>query len=174
MCYLIAKQIDQVGCVAWKTTYGAVSYTHLDVYKRQEFEIFELGGIEPNPRIESVYAGAEICKEEDIDVILAVGGGSTIDCSKAIAAAAYYEGDAWDLILHPDWIEKALPICTVLTLSATGSEMDNGGVITNLKTKEKLGFGNPLLLPKASVPVSYTHLDVYKRQASGYAKRAGN
>ena len=83
-------------------------------------------------------------------MILAVGGGSTIDCSKAIAAAAYYEGDAWDLILHPDWIEKALPICTVLTLSATGSEMDNGGVITNLKTKEKLGFGNPLLLPKAS------------------------
>ena len=69
-------------------------------------------------------------------MILAVGGGSTIDCSKAIAAAAYYEGDAWDLILHPDWIEKALPICTVLTLSATGSEMDNGGVITNLKTKE--------------------------------------
>ena len=137
-------------------TYGGGSIKRTGLYDRiknllHEFEIFELGGIEPNPRIESVYAGAEICKEEDIDVILAVGGGSTIDCSKAIAAAAYYEGDAWDLILHPDWIEKALPICTVLTLSATGSEMDNGGVITNLKTKEKLGFGNPLLLPKASV-----------------------
>ena len=132
-------------------TYGGGSIKRTGLYDRiknllHEFEIFELGGIEPNPRIESVYAGAEICKEEDIDVILAVGGGSTIDCSKAIAAAAYYEGDAWDLILHPDWIEKALPICTVLTLSATGSEMDNGGV-----TKEKLGFGNPLLLPKASV-----------------------
>ena len=137
-------------------TYGGGSIKRTGLYDRiknllHEFEIFELGGIEPNPRIESVYAGAEICREEDIDVILAVGGGSTLDCSKAIAAAAYYEGDAWDLILHPDRIEKALPLVTVLTLSATGSEMDNGGVITNLKTKEKLGFGNPLLLPKASI-----------------------
>ena len=122
-------------------TYGGGSIKRTGLYDRiknllHEFEIFELGGIEPNPRIESVYAGAEICREEDIDVILAVGGGSTLDCSKAIAAAAYYEGDAWDLILHPDRIEKALPLVTVLTLSATGSEMDNGGVITYLKTKE--------------------------------------
>lgn len=137
-------------------TYGGGSIKRTGLYDKLKellsgFEVFELGGIEPNPRIESVYAGAEICREEDIDVILAVGGGSTLDCSKAIAAAAYYEGDAWDLILHPDKIEKALPLVTVLTLSATGSEMDNGGVITNLKTKEKLGFGNPLLLPKASI-----------------------
>ena len=137
-------------------TYGGGSIKRTGLYDKvkkllEDFEVFELGGIEPNPRIDSVYEGATICREEDVDVILAVGGGSTIDCSKAIAAAAYYEGDAWDLILDSSKIEKALPICTILTLSATGSEMDNGGVITNLRTKEKLGFGHPLLLPKVSV-----------------------
>ncbi len=115
------------------------------------FHVVELGGVNPNPRIESVREGAKLCREHNIDVILSVGGGSCIDCSKAISAAAYYEGDAWDLVLDATKITKALPIVTVLTLSATGSEMNNSGVITNFATNEKLGFGNPLLYPKASI-----------------------
>ena len=104
------------------------------------FTVVECGGIEPNPRIESVEQGVRLCKEHRIDVILAVGGGSTIDCSKAIAAGVFYEGDdLWQMVKQADHIHKALPLVDVLTLSATGSEFDGGGVITNLKTKEKLG-----------------------------------
>ena len=116
-----------------------------------EFEIFELGGIDPNPRVESVNEGAAICKEEGIDLILAVGGGSTIDCSKAIAAAAYYEGDAWDLLTGKGQVTKALPIAVVLTIAATGSEMDCAAVISNMQTNEKLLMGHPALLPKVAV-----------------------
>lgn len=83
-------------------------------------------------------------------MLLAVGGGSTIDCTKAIAAAAYYEGDAWDLVKQKAPVTKALPILTVLTLSATGSEMDCGGVISNMETNEKIGLVHPLLQPKVS------------------------
>ena len=137
-------------------TYGGGSIKKNGLYDKvmkllEGFEIYELSGIEPNPRVESANAGAAICKEHQVDVILAIGGGSTIDCSKLIAAAAYYEGDAWDLVTDCSKITKALPLVTILTLAATGSEMDNCGVITNLTTKEKLGFGSPLCLPKASI-----------------------
>lgn len=115
------------------------------------FEIFELGGVEPNPRVSTVNKGAEICRKEEIDMILAVGGGSTIDCSKAIAAGAYYEGDAWDLVTGKAPITNALPIAVVLTISATGSEMDCAAVISNAETEEKLLMGHPLLLPKVAV-----------------------
>ena len=84
-------------------------------------------------------------------MILAVGGGSTIDCSKAIAAGAYYDGDAWDLVTGKAPIENALPLAVVLTLAATGSEMDCAAVISNEETEEKLLMGHPLLLPKVSV-----------------------
>ena len=82
--------------------------------------------------------GADICKENGIDAVLAVGGGSTIDASKHIACAAFYEGDPWDLVLDKTKVTKALPIFTVLTISATGSEMNPGAVISNEETKEKL------------------------------------
>ncbi len=144
-------------------TYGGGSIKRMGLYDRvkallADFEVFELGGIDPNPRVESVEAGAKICREQQIDVILAVGGGSTIDCSKAIAAAAFYDGDAWEMIkkvINPmigkGAITKAVPLCTVLTLAATGSEMNSGSVISNLQTKEKVGFSSPLLLPKCSI-----------------------
>ena len=125
-----------------------------DVVKQLEdndIPYFELAGIEPNPRTTSVEKGVEICRENDVDFILAVGGGSTIDCSKAIAAAYYYDGDPWDLVIGKSEIEKVLPIGTVLTLSATGSEMDAGAVITNMETNQKYGFGNPGFFPKFSV-----------------------
>lgn len=113
-------------------------------------EVFEISGIAPNPRIESVRDGAQICKDKNVDVILAVGGGSTLDAAKWMAAGACVDHDPWDFFSKWSPVEKALPLVTVLTLSATGSEMDCGGVISNLETKDKIGRMEPPLLPKAS------------------------
>ena len=112
--------------------------------------VFEFGGIEPNPRHTTVNKGVQYAKENNIEVLLAVGGGSTIDATKAMAAAYYYNGDAWDLVSQKAPVTKALPIFTVLTIAATGSEMDCGGVISNMDTNEKLGLVHPLLQPKVS------------------------
>ena len=115
------------------------------------FQVTELPGIEPNPRIESVEKGVKLCRENGIDVILAVGGGSTIDCSKAIAVGVYYEGDdLWEMVKNAhSQAKKALPLVDVLTLSATGSEFDGGGVISNMTTNEKLGAA--FIYPSASI-----------------------
>lgn len=113
-------------------------------------ELYELSGIDPNPRIDSVREGARLCKEHNIDVLLAVGGGSTIDATKWMAAAACVEYDPWDFFSKWAPVEKALPIVTVLTLAATGSEMDPGGVISNPETKEKIGRVEEVLFPKVS------------------------
>ena len=112
--------------------------TVTDLLKKDGFEVTECGGIEPNPRIESVEKGVKLCKEHHIDVILAVGGGSTIDCSKAIATGVFYDGDLWEMV-RTAHIRRALPLVAVLTLSATGSEFDAGAGISNLSTHEKLG-----------------------------------
>ncbi|WP_226655817.1 iron-containing alcohol dehydrogenase [Guptibacillus hwajinpoensis] len=114
-------------------------------------EVFELSGVEPNPRLTTVHKGVNICKENDIDFILAVGGGSVIDCTKAISAGAKYDGDAWDFVTKKAFPEAALPFGTVLTLAATGSEMNPGSVITNWETQEKYGWGHPLVHPKFSI-----------------------
>ncbi|MBN8204256.1 iron-containing alcohol dehydrogenase [Bacillus sp. NTK034] len=114
-------------------------------------EVFELSGVEPNPRVSTVRKGVEICKTEGIDFLLAVGGGSVIDCTKAIAAGAKYDGDAWDLVIKKAFAAKALPFGTVLTLAATGSEMNAGSVITNWETNEKYGWGSPVTFPKFSI-----------------------
>lgn len=133
-------------------TYGGGSIKKIGLYDKvleqlrlADKKVFELKGIEPNPKITSVRDGVKICKEEKIDLILAVGGGSVIDCSKNIAAGAYYDGDPWDLVLDSSKVGKAVPIVSVLTLSATGSEYDNSAVISNAQTNEKLPiFGNNL------------------------------
>ncbi|RXJ02615.1 iron-containing alcohol dehydrogenase [Anaerobacillus alkaliphilus] len=114
-------------------------------------EVFELAGVEPNPRLTTVHKGVEICKNENIEFILAVGGGSVLDCTKAIAAGALYEGDTWDIVTRKHLPTEALPFGTVLTLAATGSEMNSGSVITNWETKEKYGWGSPLVFPKFSI-----------------------
>ncbi|MGD6898013.1 iron-containing alcohol dehydrogenase [Bacillus infantis] len=114
-------------------------------------EVSELSGVEPNPRLSTVHKGVEICKEKGIDFILAVGGGSVIDCTKAIAAGAKYDGDAWDLVTKKAFANEALPFGTVLTLAATGSEMNAGSVITNWETNEKYGWGSPVTFPKFSI-----------------------
>ncbi|MFD0618072.1 iron-containing alcohol dehydrogenase [Paenibacillus sp. GCM10027629] len=113
--------------------------------------VVELGGVEPNPRLSTVHKGVEICKKEQVDLILAVGGGSVIDCAKAIAVGAKYDGDAWDFMTHQAVPQDALPLGTVLTIAATGSEMNGGSVITNWETQEKLGWGTPLVNPKFSI-----------------------
>lgn len=116
-----------------------------------DFDVFELGGVEPNPKITSVREGAAICKKEKIDVILAVGGGSTIDAAKVIAGAAYYDGEPWDLVKDNSKIGKVLPIVTILTLAATGSEMNKNAVISNMETNEKLGTASHDFIPQASI-----------------------
>ncbi|MEK3890140.1 iron-containing alcohol dehydrogenase [Bacillus sp. FSL K6-3431] len=114
-------------------------------------EVFELAGVEPNPRLSTVRKGVDICKQEEIEFLLAVGGGSVIDCVKAIAAGAKYEGDPWDLVIKKAAVKDALPFGTVLTLAATGSEMNSGSVITNWETNEKHGWGSPAVFPKFSI-----------------------
>lgn len=127
-------------------TYGGGSIKKIGLYdtvqellRQGGFTVVDCGGIEPNPRIESVEKGVQLCREHNIDVILAVGGGSTIDCSKAIAAGVYYDGDLWELASTSRSLKKALPLVTILTVAATGSEYDNSAVISNLKTHEKIG-----------------------------------
>jgi len=141
-------------------TYGGGSIKKNGLYDRVTAEIskaglelFELSGIDPNPRIDTVRQGAQLCKDKGIDVLLAVGGGSTLDATKWMAAGGCVEHDPWDFLdrskLAP--VEKALPVISVLTIAATGSEMDGGGVITNPETNDKLGrIVSPTLLPKAS------------------------
>ena len=142
--------------------------TVIDILKKGGFEVTELSGIEPNPRIESVEEGVRLCKENNIDLILAVGGGSTIDCSKAIAAGVFYDGDLWDMVASYHGTLKALPLVDILTLSATGSEYDGGGVITNLKTHEKIG--NSYTYPYASIcDPTYTFSVSKYQTASGTA-----
>jgi alcohol dehydrogenase len=114
-------------------------------------QVYELPGVEPNPRITTARKGVEICKQEGIDLLLAVGGGSVIDCTKLIAAGAKYDGDAWDLVVKKAAVKDALPFGTVLTLAATGSEMNSGSVITNWETNEKYGWGSPFTFPKFSI-----------------------
>lgn len=114
-------------------------------------KLFELSGVEPNPRHTSANKGAEICKKENVDVILAAGGGSVIDCAKGIAAAALTDsGDVWELVSKVVFVEKALPIVAVLTNAATGSEMDAWAVISNMETNEKMGLNGSALIPRAA------------------------
>lgn len=120
------------------------------ILKENGFDWVELAGIEPNPRIESVREGAKLIRENRLDVILAVGGGSVVDASKVIAAAAYYDGDAWDLVKDSNLIGQAVPIVDILTLAATGTEMNRNAVISNISTNEKLGTGGWDLIPRAS------------------------
>ncbi len=158
-------------------TYGGGSIKKNGIYNRvieilkdNDIPFWELGGIDPNPRIDSIREGIKICRENDIDFILPVGGGSTIDCSKVMAAGFYYEGDPWDLVIRKSKIEKSLPIGAVLTLAATGSEMDAGAVITNLETKQKLGVSHPSMAPKFSIlDPTYTFTVPKNQTAAGVA-----
>lgn len=136
--------------------YGGGSIKRTGLYSTvmdllQDFEMYELPGIEPNPKLSSVREGVRICKEKGIEVILAVGGGSCIDAAKHISCGAYYDGDPWDLMLDRSKMTQALPVVDVLTICATGSEMNSGAVITNEETNEKLEINGPILYPRLSI-----------------------
>ena len=123
----------------------------ISILKDINAEVFELTGVEPNPRVSTVKKGIQICKENGVEFILAVGGGSVIDCTKAIAAGSKYDGDVWDIVTKKAFASEALPFGTVLTLAATGSEMNAGSVITNWETNEKYGWGSPVTFPQFSI-----------------------
>ncbi|WP_428911183.1 iron-containing alcohol dehydrogenase [Niallia sp. Krafla_26] len=123
----------------------------MNILKELDATVFELSGVEPNPRISTVRKGVDLCKKEGIQLILAVGGGSVIDCSKAIAAGAKYEGDPWDIVIKKTVVKDALPFGVILTLAATGSEMNPSSVITNWETNEKYGWGSPYVYPRFSI-----------------------
>lgn len=121
-----------------------------DSLKKEGISFVELGGVKPNPRSGLVYEGIELCKKEKVDFILAVGGGSTIDSAKAIAAGVLYDGDFWDFYSGKP-IEKALPIGTVLTIAAAGSEGSPDSVITKEEGMFKRGASGNAIRPKFSI-----------------------
>ncbi|BET53898.1 MULTISPECIES: iron-containing alcohol dehydrogenase [Bacillus] len=121
------------------------------ILKEEGAVVHELSGVEPNPRLATVEKGIGLCREHDIDFLLAVGGGSVIDCTKAIAAGVKYDGDAWDIFSKKVTAEDALPFGTVLTLAATGSEMNPDSVITNWETNEKFVWGSNVTHPRFSI-----------------------
>lgn len=137
--------------------YGGGSIKNNGVYDQvidaiSDFEYYEFAGIEPNPSYEKCLEALDVVNEYDIDYLLAVGGGSVVDATKFIAAAAVYEGtDPWDLLAMSEEVYDALPVGVVLTLPATGSESNGSSVISRLEYKQKLAFGSPVLLPQFAV-----------------------
>lgn len=137
-------------------TYGGGSIKRNGVYDQvvkalAGHNFMEFGGIEPNPRYETLMQAVELVRRERVDFLLAVGGGSVLDGTKFIAAAVNFLGDPWDILAKKAPVTSALPMGTVLTLPATGSEMNTNAVVTKWATKEKLYFSSPLVFPKFSV-----------------------
>jgi alcohol dehydrogenase YqhD (iron-dependent ADH family) len=123
-----------------------------NIFMRNNFIFHELSGVQPNPRISHVRQGIKLCREHDIECIMAVGGGSVIDCAKTIATGFYHDGDPWNLFVVGDSsVKKALPIGTVLTVAGTGSEMNGNAVLSNEQTEEKLAIHKDVLRPRFSI-----------------------
>lgn len=118
-----------------------------NILSEQNCNVFELSGVEPNPKLDLVYEGIKICKEKDIDLILAVGGGSVIDSAKAIGIGAKYAGDVWDFFLGTANVVNSLPVGVILTIPATGSEMSTGSVVTKVEGPDKLSVGHDIMRP---------------------------
>ena len=157
-------------------TYGGGSIKKIGLYDKvlellKGYEIFELANIMPNPKYDpSVLDGVRMCKQHNIDAILSVGGGSVLDCSKAIAGGAKYDGEPWDLITYKAETKAALPIVDIITLAATGSEYDAGGVISRTETNDKTCYSDPHLYPEVSfLDPTYTFTVSNKQTAAGIA-----
>lgn len=125
--------------------------TVISSLKASGLPFVELGGVKPNPRLSLVHEGIALCKNEKIDLVLAVGGGSVIDSAKAIAMGVYYDGDIWEVYEQDKPIERALPVATILTIPAAGSESSGDTVITNEEKQLKYGYGSPRLRPLLSI-----------------------
>jgi alcohol dehydrogenase YqhD (iron-dependent ADH family) len=137
--------------------------------EKSDIDAVELSDVQPNPRIETVRTGMRLCKDHEVDLVLAVGGGSVIDCAKTIAAGVFYDGDPWDLFLKGDSaIQDALPVGTILTVAGTGSEMNGNAVITNPDTRQKFAIHHDLLRPKFSIlDPTYTYTVPNRHTAAG-------
>lgn len=170
---------DQVAKVAKRVllAYGGGSIRKNGIYdalmqcmKERGIQVYELAGIEPNPRVDSVRKGVELCRKHDIQALLAVGGGSTIDCCKAISASVNSDCDPWDVVVDISRAGKAIPIFTILTLSATGSEMNGNAVISNPVTKEKRALASEAVKPVCSLlDPTYTYTVSKFQTACGVA-----
>ena len=154
----LGKYISQYGDKKVLLLYGKGSIFKNGVYDEvvnslKEFgiEYVEMGGVKPNPVLSKVRETVDLMKREKVDAIVAVGGGSVLDTSKISAASYYYDGDPWDFYERKVFPEKALPIYGVLTISATGSEMNSGGVITNEEEMKKWGWGSKVTFPRLSI-----------------------
>lgn len=119
--------------------------------KKSQISWVEVWGIKPNPVLSKVHEAVEIARKEKVEAILGIGGGSVIDSAKAVAAGVVYAGDIWDAFVGKYKVEKALPVFAILTISATGTEMNGNAVITNEKTQEKLAVSSKALYPKVSI-----------------------
>ena len=157
-------------------TYGGGSIKKIGLYDKvlellKGYEIYELPNIMPNPKYDpSVLDGVRMCKQHNIDVILSVGGGSVLDCSKAIAGGTKYDGEPWDLITYKAETKDALPIVDIITLAATGSEYDAGGVISRTETNDKTCYSDPHLYPEVSfLDPTYTFTVSKKQTSAGIA-----
>lgn len=173
---VLPEQIKRYGSKVL-LVYGGGSIKRNGIYdnivkllKDNSIDFWELSGVEPNPRITTVRKGIDICRKNNIELVLAVGGGSTIDCSKVVAAGFYYEKDPWNIVKAPYRIKKVLPVASVLTIAATGSEMDTFAVITNMDTNEKLGTVHPDMAPVFSIlDPTYTFTVPKNQTAAGTA-----
>lgn len=152
-------------------TYGGGSIKRNGVYERvmnslRGWQATEFGGIEPNPRYETLMPAVELVRREGIDFLLAVGGGSVLDGTKFIAAAVPFEGEPWDILEKRAKVQKALPIGAVLTLPGTGSEMNGNAVITRWERKAKLAFYSPLVYPRFAALDPQTTFSLPPRQTA--------
>ena len=142
----IAKIKDEIPAgTKLMLTFGGGSVKKNGVYEQviealKGYDVVEFWGIEPNPKVETLRKAIELGKRENVDFILAVGGGSTLDGTKLIACGIKYDGDAWELVLDNSLVKGGVPFASVMTMPATGSEMNSGAVISNLATKEKFAF----------------------------------
>lgn len=142
----------------------------MDIFTEEGISFWELSGVEPNPHLETVVRGVELCRANDVQLILAVGGGSSIDCAKVIAGSVHYDGSPWDIVMNSRLVKDCLPLGVVLTLSATGSEMDPMAVITNTELNLKYGVGSPDFIPKFSIlDPTYTYSVPASQTAAGTA-----
>lgn len=152
-------------------TYGGGSIKKNGVYDQvvkalDGYQFVEFGGIEPNPKYETLMNAIELGKKEKVDFLLAVGGGSVIDGTKFIAASIPLESDPWDILLGKKEVEKAVPFGAILTLPATGSEMNSGAVISRLSTQEKYAFMSPFVMPQFSILDPEVCFSLPKRQVA--------
>ena len=154
----IGEEIAKDGHKKVLMVYGMGSIKKTGVYelvvnslKSHGVEFVEVGGVKPNPVLSKVVEAVNVARKEKVTAILGVGGGSTIDTAKAVAVGVLYEGNVWDAFTKKYQPEKALPVYVVLTLSATGTEMNPNAVITNEETGEKYGMSYPCIYPKVSI-----------------------